>query len=219
MRTTTQLSARSGNGLSRSADARHWLAKLANRKAAASLQKYFKTRPGEYGEGDRFIGIRVPRLHEAADRFAQLPHEDVDELLCSPIHEHRSLALMILVRQYDAGDERRREKIFRHYLRRTKHVNNWDLVDCSARDIVGRHLWKGDVSLLHRLAKSSNLWERRIAIIATYYFITQRKFDVTIKLAKGLLNDPHDLMHKAVGWMLHEIEKRDPMTLDRFFYR
>lgn len=189
---------------------------MADVERAAFLQRFFKTGPGEYAEGDRFLGIRVPELRRLARKFDSLDLKGCRTLLRSPYHEARLLALLILVRRYDQGDEASREAIYRLYMENTDVINNWDLVDASAEHIVGRHLFERDRSVLDELARSSLLWERRIAVIATFYFIRRGQFDDTLRLADVLLDDPHDLIHKGVGWMLREMGKRDQAVLEGF---
>jgi 3-methyladenine DNA glycosylase AlkD len=195
------------------------LTRLANRPRAAALQRYFKTAPGEYGAGDRFLGLRVPVLRELAATHRALSLLEISRLLGSRWHEERLLALFILVRQYAHADAARREAIYRLYMRRTKQINNWDLVDCSAGHIVGAHLRGGQRDRLLRLARSTNLWERRIAIMATGYDIQRGDFDYALRVARLLRDDPHDLIHKAVGWMLREVGKRDRAVEERFLRR
>jgi 3-methyladenine DNA glycosylase AlkD len=199
--------------------ARSHLRRIASKKTAARSKTFFKTQPGQYAAEDIFIGIKVPPLREASQLFADLPLNEIDKLLQSPIHEERYLALMILTDQYARADARDRQKIYRHYLKRREFVNQWDLVDASAGGIVGRHLLDRDKSELYRLIQSPRWWERRIAVVATNYFITRNKFDVTLDLAEKLLTDEHDLMHKAVGWMLREVGKRDVKSLQKFLRR
>ena len=183
---------------------------LSNAKDAAILQGFFKTGPGEYGEGDRFLGIRVPVLRGLVREFQDLPLADVVELLHSEFHEERLLALLLMVRQYGRGDAAAREAIFRAYLENTRHINNWDLIDLSAEHVVGRHLaTAADCALLDRLARSEVLWERRIAILATFHYIKKKDFADALRISEILLGDRHDLIHKAVGWMLREVGKRD----------
>jgi len=185
------------------------LKQLANKEKAEVLQRFFKTGPGEYGEGDVFIGVKVPDLRKVAKDFRDLAAEDVIVLLESIIHEERLLALLILVRKYVKGNETAKKRIYRLYLKKTKFINNWDLVDVTAHHIVGDYLMDKNKAPLYRLAKSEDLWERRIAILATFYFIKHGKYEETLKIAKILLTDKEDLIHKAVGWMLREIGKRD----------
>jgi 3-methyladenine DNA glycosylase AlkD len=189
---------------------------LADPEHARVLQGYFKTGPGEYAEGDVFAGIRIPALRKLAREQADLPLEEAAELLRSPVHEERLLALLILVRAYQRGTAERRREIHDLYLANTRFINNWDLVDSSAEQIVGAQLWEGDRSLLERLARSDSVWERRIAIIATSHFIRRGDFGDTLRVAEMLLGDRHDLIHKAVGWMLREVGKRDQPAEEAF---
>lgn len=185
---------------------------------AAALQRFFKTAAGEYGAGDRFLGLTVPAVRAVAANYGWLPLRDVEALLQSPWHEARLLALLILVQQY-ARTPKARGTIYRLYLRNTHRVNNWDLVDLSAGQIVGAHLAERDRAILHRLARSRSLWERRIAIIATGNYIRRGQFSPTLRIARLLLDDPHDLIHKAVGWMLREVGKRDRAVEEAFLRR
>lgn len=189
---------------------------LANPEMAAVALRFFKTGRGEYGEGDRFLGIRVPALRRVAATHRDLSLRDLDRLLDSRWHEERGVALMILVWQYARGDEAHRDAIFDLYLHRTDAINNWDLVDLSAPGIVGAHLRDRDRSMLAKLARSESLWERRIAIVATYDFIRRGEFGDTLRIATMLLGDRHDLIHKATGWMLREVGKRDRHALAAF---
>ena len=198
---------------------RRHMRELRDPADARNLAWFFKTGPGEYGEGDRFLGLRVPLLRELARAFRALPLAETLVLLDSPWHEERLLALFIMVHMYDKGDNALRAAVFRAYLDNLSCVNNWDLVDASAAQIVGRHLRHTDRSLLHRLARSDNLWPRRVAIIATYHFIRDEDFRDTLDIATILLHDREDLIHKAVGWMLREIGKRDVETERRFLDR
>ena len=177
---------------------------------------FFKTGPGEYGEGDRFLGVTVPQLRAIARTYQNLPLKEVASLLTSRWHEERLLALLILVRQYARGDERTRRMIYQMYLRHTRWINNWDLVDSSAAYIVGAQLEHGNRSILRRLARSSSVWERRIAMIATYHYIRHGDFTDALAIAGLLVGDEHDLIHKAVGWMLREIGNRHRATEERF---
>jgi 3-methyladenine DNA glycosylase AlkD len=185
------------------------LREVGNPEDARFQQRYFRTGPGEYGEGDRFLGIRVPVLRRLVRDLDALPVEALDELLQSVWHEARLLALLALVRRYQRGDATQQETIYRLYLARTGFINNWDLVDSSAPHIVGAHLAARSRAPLHRLARSAALWERRIAILATHYLIRRGEVAETMKLAERLLQDHHDLIHKAVGWMLREAWQRD----------
>lgn len=184
------------------------LKKQANPAKAKLLQRFFKTGPGEYAEGDIFYGVMVPQTRAVAKKYASLPLADCERLLQSAIHEERLAALLLLINQFKLGDEQRQKKIFALYLRNTKCINNWDLVDLSAPQIVGGFLLHRDKAILTKLAKSPLLWKRRIAIIATLYFIVEGKETETLRIARILLHDEHDLIHKAVGWMLREVGKR-----------
>jgi 3-methyladenine DNA glycosylase AlkD len=183
------------------------------------LQRFFKTGPGQYGEGDVFIGIRVPVLRAICRECAGTTLRDVKSLLRSKVHEERLLALLLLVDAFDHADVKDRRRIYQLYLANTAYVNNWDLVDASAEPIVGAYLDDRSRAPLRRLARSALLWERRIAIIATFHFIKQHEFEDTLEIADMLLADDHDLIHKAVGWMLRETGKRDKVALRRFLAR
>lgn len=189
---------------------------IADRQSAEQLQRYFKTGAGEYGEGDRFLGIRVPRLRRLAKAYRTLPLDACSELLRSPWHEERLLALLIFVAQYEKGDAEVRTTIHERFLEHTRFVNNWDLVDVSAEHLVGAHITPTDIGLLLQLARSSNVWERRIAIMSTFHWIKRNEFAPTLTVAEHLLTDSHDLIQKAVGWMLREIGKRDLPAEERF---
>jgi len=181
----------------------------ANPEDAIHLQRFFKTGPGQYGEGDRFLGIRVPTLRALARTYRSLPASDAVTLLQSKWHEERLLGLLLLVGLYHGGTPDDKQVIYDAYLGHTRHINNWDLVDASAEHIVGPHIGLSDLTVLERLAKSPDLWERRIAMIATFHWIKQGEFAPALRIAAMLLSDRHDLIHKAVGWMLREIGKRD----------
>jgi len=185
-------------------------------KQAAILARFFKTGPGQYGEGDKFIGVKVPVIRKVAKEFKALPLAEVECLLHSDIHEERMLALVILVGQFQKGDDALRKRIYDLYLANTAHINNWDLVDLSAPKIVGGYLETRSRKPLDRLAKSVSLWERRISIIATGWFIWRDDFADTLRIAEKLLGDREDLIHKAVGWMLREVGKRDVAVLEEF---
>lgn len=199
-----------------SAELMNELLALGDPVKAQHAQRFFKTGPGEYGAGDKFLGIPVPEARQVAKRHRDLAPREVLKLLRSHWHEARLIALFILADQYQRGDNKRKEQIFDAYLANVRYVNNWDLVDSSAHLIVGPHLQERDRKLLDRLAVSELLWERRIAVLATLHFIRQRDFVDILRLAKKLLRDEHDLMHKAVGWMLREVEKRDRPTAEAF---
>lgn len=180
----------------------------ANSAQVAHLKKFFKTGKGQYGEGDQFIGLTVPQQRTIAIQFQELPLNDISHLLKSPIHEERLTALFILVLRFKKSDENKRKEIYNFYHKHSKCINNWDLVDASAYHIVGGYLHGKEKAVLRKLAKSKNLWERRIAMVATWYDIQQGRHETAIEIARMLLNDQHDLMHKAVGWMLREVGKR-----------
>jgi 3-methyladenine DNA glycosylase AlkD len=189
---------------------------LADATIAEHHLRFFKCGPGQYGEGDAFLGINVPTIRALTREFTATPVPELIALLQSRWHEARLLALTILVRKYDRGDYVMRDEIYRGYLANTHRINNWDLVDASAPNIVGAHLFERDRARLYTLAKSESLWERRIAIIATQHFIRCNDFDDTLAIAEILLNDRHDLIHKASGWMLREAGKRNQPLLERF---
>jgi 3-methyladenine DNA glycosylase AlkD len=203
----------------KAADVRKELKSMAEPEKAAILQRFFKTGPSQYGEGDIFIGVMVPQSRQVAKKFNQLPLGEVRTLLYSRVHEERLVALLILAWRYSsASSSREKEEIVKFYLDHIKRVNNWDLVDLSAPNILGAHLVDRDGRrrLLYRLAGSENVWERRIAIVATHHFIRNGDFSDTLKIAEMLLQDRHDLIHKAVGWMLREVGKRDAAAEKEF---
>jgi len=189
---------------------------LGSPEVAKTMQWFFKTGKGDYGEGDIFAGLKVPAQRKLAKEFKDLSLNDIKVLLGSPVHEERLISLFILISKYESGDEKEKEKIFSFYLKNRKSVNNWDLVDLSAPKIMGKHLVEKDKSLLIKLATSKNLWERRISILSTHEFIRNGKFDTTFKISKILINDKHDLIHKAVGWMLREIGKKNISAEEKF---
>ena len=188
----------------------------ADPEKAKILRGFFKTGRGEYGEGDLFRGIKIPVLRKLAKNFQDLPRAGVQELLTSKFHEDRMLALLLLMAHYAKADDAGRKHIFALYLGSTRYINNWDLVDVTAPHIAGHYLMDKTREPLYCLARSEMLWERRIAIIATFYYIRQNRFDDTLKIAGMLIEDPHDLMHKAVGWMLREVGKRDLQAEEKF---
>lgn len=189
---------------------------LADPKRAIILQRFFKTGPAEYAEGDIFAGLTVPQVRIVSKEAGILGLSDLQTLLRSPIHEERLLALFLLIRDFQKGSETEKKRIFRLYLENSKYVNNWDLVDSSADKIIGDFLQNKPKTVLYRLARSGNLWERRMAILATFHYIKQGEFSESLKIAKMLLKDKHDLIHKAVGWMLREIGKRDQAVEEAF---
>lgn len=193
------------------------LNKLSNPSDAQFLQRYFKAGKGQYGEGDVFIGVRVPAIRKTIARFKNLSLIEVEKLLESPVHEHRLAAVIIMTEQAKRSTARHKEALYSLYLKRTTdRINNWDIVDASCRDVVGRYLMYQPKEPLYQLAKSKNIWERRVAIVSTAYFIGFGKIDETFKIAEMLLSDKHDLIHKAVGWMLREAGKKDEAALMRF---
>ncbi|USN45212.1 MAG: DNA alkylation repair protein [Candidatus Woesearchaeota archaeon] len=179
------------------------------------LSSFFKTGKGEYGEGDQFIGVSVPDQRIVAKQFKSATFSEVKKLLASKIHEHRLTALLILTYQFASATTKEQEDIVHFYLANATRANNWDLVDCSA-GILGKWLLDKERTILYTLAKSANLWERRISIVATHQFIKHKQFEDIFSLAKIHLSDTHDLMHKAVGWMLREVGKQDEKALTTF---
>jgi 3-methyladenine DNA glycosylase AlkD len=198
------------------------LSRLANKDIAEHSQSFFKTAEGQYGQGDRFLGIRVPVLRKLARQYRGISIEEVSRLLKSEFHEERLLAIILLVDIFKKADNESKRAIYNLYLESTRFINNWDLVDSSAEHIVGAYLHDSDKRPLYELAVSDILWERRIAIMSTFHFIKHGEFADTLKIAEILLNDKEDLIHKAVGWMLREIGKRSIETGDKFlkkYYR
>ncbi|MBI5640472.1 MAG: DNA alkylation repair protein [Nitrospirae bacterium] len=195
------------------------LQKLADPEKAKFLAGFFKTGKGQYGEGDIFLGINVPLQRRVAKRHPDLTLPELKELLLSRVHEHRLVALLILVEKYKRADLQVKKEIYRFYLENSASVDNWDLVDLSAPNIPGDYLLERDRKILYVLAKSDNLWHRRIAILSTFAFIRQNQFDDTLGISEILLNDTQDLIHKAVGWMLREVGKRDQKRLETFLKR
>lgn len=189
---------------------------LSDAKRAEVLKRFFKTGKGEYGEGDIFVGLTVPQSRQIARSYKNLPFSEIKKLLKSKVHEERLIALLILIQNFQKGDKKTKAKIYDFYLSSTRYVNNWDLVDLTASKIVGEYLLDKEKRELFKLAKSKNIWERRIAIIATFAFIKRGSLEPTFEIAKLLLEDQHDLMHKAVGWMLREAGKRDQIRLEEF---
>ena len=192
------------------------LENVADPVRAASAARYFKTGPGGYGEGDRFIGVTAPQLHRLSREYRNMSLRQVEILLANPVHEARSLALLILVIRYRRGGTAEREQIFALYLRNLDRVDNWDLVDTSAPYIVGPHLQVRDRALLDELAVSPIVWRRRVAVLATMHFIRAGELAPTLALCDRLIGDRHDLMHKACGWMLREAMKRDQALVENW---
>lgn len=181
---------------------------FARPEKVKAYQRFFKTGPGEYGEGDIFIGVTVPNTRCVAKKYRDLSFADVSSLLKSRVHEERLAALLILIEQFKKADAKKQEKIYKFYLSNTKYINGWDLVDLSAHKIVGPYLKDKPKDILKKLARSNSLWERRIAVISTFHYINQGNSALSLEIAEMLLKDDHDLIHKAVGWMLREIGKR-----------
>ena len=193
---------------------------MANPQKAKLLQGFFKTGSGQYGEGDIFLGLTVPQSRSIAIKFKHLPYSEITALLKSKNHEERLIALLILVHNYKSGNEKEQKKIYNFYLKHLPYINNWDLVDLSAHSIVGAWLMDKDRKLLLKLASSKNLWSRRISVIATFHFIKYERSSVwSFKIAEMLLNDKHDLIHKAVGWMLREIGKNISQKEEEIFLK
>ncbi len=191
-----------------------------NKEKALLLSRFFKTAPGQYGHGDIFLGLTVPQQRQVAKQYLNLPLSELQSTIQTNIHEQRQTTLIILVNQYQnalkQNNQSKQQAIYQFYLNNTKWINNWDLVDLSAPTIIGNYLFDKDRSILYQLAKSSNLWEKRIAIVATYTFIRNNQFQDTLEISKLLLNDQHDLIHKAVGWMLREVSKKDQPVFEQF---
>lgn len=195
------------------------LKKLADKNKAVNLTRFFKTKKGEYGEGDVFIGVTVPNIRLVVGKFwEEVDLKNIENLLHSKIHEERMTALLILVKRFEKI-ETEREKIYNIYIKNTKYINNWDLVDLSAPRIVGGYLISKPRDLLYKFAKSKDLWQKRIAILATFWFIRQNDFTDALKITEILLNDTHDLIHKAVGWMLREIGNRNLEIEEKFLQK
>ena len=198
----------------RARDVRKELRRLSDPEKARVMQRFFKTGQGEYGEGDIFLGVVVPKSRQIARSFKELDIDEVKVLLYSSIHEERLVALLILIHKFNSTSNR--EKIVSFYTDNLKQINNWDLVDLSAPSILGAHLIDKDKDIIYKLSRSENVWERRIAIVATYYFIRKNKFNDTFRICQMLLHDNHDLVHKAAGWMLREVGKRNITLADAF---
>jgi 3-methyladenine DNA glycosylase AlkD len=189
---------------------------MADAERAKAVARFFKCGPGEYGEGDQFRGIAVPVVRQAIRPFRTMPIAEIDAILQSPWHEDRLAALLLLVHQFERGEEATQKRIYDLYVKRFDRINNWDLVDTSAPQIIGGWLADRDRGVLTKWAKSPRLWTRRVAVLATLYFIRRNDFDDILRLAERLLGDREDLMHKAVGWMLREVGKRDEAALEAF---
>lgn len=196
------------------------LRRLASKEKAKNLQRFFKTGKGEYAEGDKFLGVMVPQTRLLVKKYwTQISLANTKILLTSKFHEERLLALLILVKKFGKGDEIQRKEIFDLYLANAKHINNWDLVDLSSPKIIGAYLEYKDKTILLKLAKSKSLWERRVAMLATFWLIGKGKSEYALKIAAMLINDKEDLIHKAVGWALREIGKRCGQEIEEEFLR
>lgn len=194
------------------------LIQLGSPEKAAFLSRFFKTGKGQYGEGDVFLGITMPEIREVVKKYPLLSITEWTELLRSPYHEFRMAALIGLMKRFQKAkkDEPNQQRIFDIYLANLNNINNWDLVDVTCRDIVGSFLFDKDRSILYELAKRPHLWSQRVAIVSTWYFISRNQFTDTLQLSELLLSHTHDLIHKAVGWMLREVGKRDELVLEEF---
>jgi len=189
---------------------------LGSTERALHSLRFFKTGKGQYGHGDEFLGLSVPQCRAIVREYRICSQQDLVTLFHSPKHEERLVALLIITDQYHRAAPKEKERIYNFYLRSTSRINNWDLVDCSAYKIVGVHLLNRPRGILRTLARSKSLWERRIAIVATFKFISEGQLNTTLEIATLLLRDTHDLIHKAVGWMLREVGKRDGAALRKF---
>jgi 3-methyladenine DNA glycosylase AlkD len=194
---------------------------MADPKRAKVNAWFFKSGPGQYGEGDKHLGLSSPQTHWMAKKYHDLSLAELKKLIASKYHEERLIALRILVLQFQTGKQKEKSRIYKFYLANSKNINNWDLIDASADKIVGQYLLDNpsEKPILKKLAKSDNLWQRRIAIIATYQFIKNDKLSETLQIAKLLLTDKHDLIHKAVGWMLREVGKKDLEIEEKFLQK
>ena len=194
----------------------------ASAEKSEILQRFFKTGKGEYGEGDKFLGVKVPEIRKVAGKFIDLDFPNIEFLLTSPIHEERFLALAILTKRFTKGDLDEKEKVYRFYINHTDYINNWDLVDVSAPQVVGGYLFSLGSrfwSVLYEMAREDHLWRKRIAIMATFTFIRNNTFGPTLEISEILLNDKHDLIHKAVGWMLREVANRERPLVEKFLQK
>ena len=195
------------------------LIELKNEQISIHSQRFFKTGKGEYGEGDKFLGIRVPVLRKISKKYIKISLTDIEKLITSEYHEIRLISLFIMVLKFKNAKHEVQKEICQFYLKNAQHVNNWDLVDSSAHYIVGPYLRDKDKEIIYKFAQSDNLWERRIAIMTTYHFIKNNEFSDTLNIAKILLHDQEDLIHKAVGWMLREIGNRDKKIEEIFLLK
>ncbi len=207
----------SGKGGFLAIEAKKEIRKARSKDRAKINAWFFRTGKGDYGEGDKFIGVSVPFLRKTAIKFSDMTFVQTYKLLKSPYHEDRALALLILVRQFEKGDKLKQKEIYNFYISSTSRINNWDLVDLSAYKIVGRYIFDRDKRELFRLARSKSVWERRIAMVSTFFFIKKKQSDIALRLAEMLLKDSHHLIHKAVGWMLREVGKNCSNQALRYF--
>jgi len=192
------------------------LKKTATPETKNTLEYFFKTKPGQYAENDIFLGVKVPEMRKIAKKYSSLNFKEIKKLLDDKIHEYRFIALIILSENFKKSDEKEKKKIFDFYLKNITQINNWDLVDLSAPKIVGAYLGNKDKRILYKLVRSKNLWERRIAIVSTFAFIRNNDFFDTLTVSELFLNDKEDLIHKATGWMLRELGKKDEKVLKQF---
>ncbi len=188
------------------------LQNIADPELGKNYARFFKTGKGDYGEGDKFLGMRVPTLRKVVKKYKDMDLTEVEELLHGEYHEYRQGAIFILIHQYEKDPKR----IVNIYLKNTKYINNWDLVDISAHKVLGRYLEDKDRDMLYQLARSKDLWEKRISIISCFWFIKDKDFKDAIKISEMLLHDDHDLIHKAVGWVLREVGKKDKAVEEKF---
>lgn len=199
-------------------DVKEALINLEQPERASFAARFFKTKPGQYGAGDQFLGLSMPQQHRIAKQFLDLPSSEVEQLLHDPYHECRMTALQIWCYQMKKAGATQGNLLMERYLANRQYVNNWDLVDVSCPQLVGRPLLEGDRSLLYDLAHENHLWSQRIALVSTLTFIRQNQFSDTFAIAEVLLAHPHDLIHKAMGWMLREVGKRNPDALEEFLH-
>lgn len=192
------------------------LKKVSSLEKAKIEQRFFKTEKGSYGEGDIFIGAPMPEMRKVSKKYLDISFSELQEMLKSKVHEYRMTALLILSYKYPKADNKEKEKIYNFYIKNTKYINNWDLVDVTCYGIIGDYLLDKKRDILYTFAKSNDLWKKRIAIISTYAFLREKQFEDTLKISKILLKDKHDLIHKAVGWMLREVGNRDLKTEEKF---
>ena len=194
--------------------------KVSSKEKADILQRFFKTGKGEYGEGDVFVGVVVPEIRKLCKKYyKEILFDTLDYFLHSEIHEYRLFSLLTLTYKYEKTEEKERKKIYEYYIKNIKYINNWDLVDLSAPKIVGGYLKEKDRSILYEMIESKNIWEQRVAILSTFTFIRNNDFKEILIFSEKLLDHKHDLIHKALGWMLRELGKRDEKVLKNFLDR